>query len=155
MDGAARHALVSRSAEQLVEVLSRRMYAAIGVEAEQMKSVGRSALDCLLPDVSLEDRPARQRLVHQLGSLGEDPPRAECVVADLAIAHVVVGRQSDCRPVCRQLGIQLACGKQVECGCTCLGHRVAWACRSNTNTVSDDDKDRAGPTGERRVLTER
>jgi hypothetical protein len=38
---------------------------------------------------------------------------------------------------------------------SCLGYRVAWAWRSDADTVSDDEKDRAGPTGERRMLAER
>ncbi len=76
------------------------------------------------PCLAVEDRSVRDGGVHELGSLGEDPARAERVVADLAVAHVVVGRQSDCLAVGPELGGHRGVEERVEAGGVGLGDGV-------------------------------
>ena len=58
--------------------------------------------------------PVAIALLDQLGALVEDPAGAERVVADLAVAHVVVARHADRRAVRAQLGRRAAACETIE-----------------------------------------
>ena len=114
-----------------------RVHVAIGVQPQQVQGAGPAMLDQLAPDVCLENRAGRDRPVDQFGALGEDPAGAERVVADLAITHVVVTRQTDRRAMRCQLGVQLATRQMVEC--RCVGNRdgVAGVGWGDTHSIGD------------------
>ncbi len=154
VDGGAGDAFGGGPAQHRVEMLVVRVHVAVGVQPEQVQRAGAAMLDRLVPHLGLEDRSRLDRPVHQLGALGEDPAGAERVVADLAVAHVVIGWQPDGRPVRCQFGVQLAAGQLVEGRCVGDGDRVAGIGWSDADPVGDHEQQRPRSTGERWMLAE-
>ena len=90
-------------------------------------------------------------MVHQLGPLGEDSAGANGVMANVAVAHIVIGRQPDRQPVCCEFACQRRCSQRVEGGCLSLGDGVAGTLRRNANPITHNDEHRTGAAGEGRV----
>ncbi len=62
---------------------------------EVYRSSGHSGLNHLLPSLAPENTARGNGLVDQFRSLGEDTARAQGIVSDLGIAHVLVRGQTD------------------------------------------------------------
>ena len=73
------------------------MHIAVGQKANEVQrgAAGDHGGDQVLPGLGFIDLAGLDGLVDQLGSLGIDLAAAQGVVADFAVAHVVVGGQAD------------------------------------------------------------
>jgi hypothetical protein len=87
---------LSAALEQGVEVVDVAVDVAVGEQAEQC-SVERRRREHRPPAGVSKREPEARASCDQLGALVEDAAGADRVVADLAVAHVVVGRQADRR----------------------------------------------------------
>ena len=97
-------ALAAR-AEHRLEVVEVAVDVAVAEQAEEVdRAAAGAARDDLVPRLALEDRAALDRAPDEHRALRVDLARAERVVADLAVAHVVVARQADRLAVGAQLG---------------------------------------------------
>ncbi len=148
------HPGLGRGPEHGVEMVGVGVHPSIGVQAEEVQGVGPAPRQQVPPQLGAEERAVGQGPVHQLGPLGEDPSGPEGVVADLAVAHVVVARQTDRLPVGRQLGVAGACRQLVERRGRGLADRVGRAFGGDADTIGHDDQDRAGARGEAVVSAE-
>lgn len=77
------------------------MDVAIGQQADEVQGLAvlQAVVGQLDPGLRLVQRAGLDGLLHELGALGVDLAAAEGVVADLGVAHVVVGGQADGRAV--------------------------------------------------------
>ena len=123
--------------EQVVDV---GMDVAVGQQAQEVEGfalllrVGRQ----ILPDLGLEDQSGLNGLVYQLGALGIDLAAAEGVVADLGVAHVVVGGQADGGAVGLEPGVGAGFQQLVEGGGLRKLDRVAGAAVAEAHAVHND-----------------
>jgi len=81
--------------EELVDVA---VDVPVGEETDQVQGgplTGRGGQP--LPGLRLKYLPGGDRLVDQLGSLGEDPPSPHGVVAHLAVSHIGIHAEEPCR----------------------------------------------------------
>jgi hypothetical protein len=101
-----------------------------------------------------EHRAGGDRLVDELGPLVEDPAGAERVVADLAVAHVGVGRHADRGAVREQAGERRQGAHDVEVGRVRLRDGVAEVAEPEADAVHDDRHDRAFGGAARGVCAE-
>ena len=83
----------------------------------------------------------KQYLDHELGALVENAPGAERIVPDLAVADVVVTRESDRGAMGRQRRIQAGRCERGQIGCFCEGHSVAEARGADSDSVHDHTED--------------
>ncbi len=151
-------ALLGRPAEHGVQVVLVAVDVPVREQPDEVQ--GLAALlhpgDGVLPDLALEDLAALDGQLHQLGALVEDAAGAEGVVADLAVAHVVVAGQADGGAVGGQGGghraLQGRQGIQVRGPGDPDG--VALVAAADADAVHDDHQDRALDASEGRVLLE-
>ncbi len=97
----------------------------------------------LVPGFAGEDGAAMDRLVDQSRPLGEDPPGPQGIMADLGIAHIIIGGQADRLAVGLQSQHQPFLHQQVEGRGVGDMHSVALVVRPDTDTVHDDGYHRA------------
>ena len=99
MDANLLDALDRAARDHRFEVVDVRMHVAVGEEADEMDGpAGRALLDVadeLLPGGALEHRSRRDGVGDELGALRVDAAAADGVMADLGVAHVLVGGQAD------------------------------------------------------------
>ena len=82
------------------------MYVAVGQKAEEVQRVaGIGVVRQAEPRFRAEQRAVFDRLADELCALRIDLTAAERVMAHLTVAHVVVGRQTDCRAVRLEPGV--------------------------------------------------
>ena len=81
--------------DERVQVALVAVHIAVAQQTHKVQRLpGRAhALDEPAPRLALKQRARVDRGVHQPRALREDTPTAQRVVADLAVAHVLVGRQ--------------------------------------------------------------
>ncbi len=129
---------------------------AVGEQADEVHrlSAFADAAHELLPLVAFEDLAAVDRHLNALGPLIEDPTRTKGVVTDLAVAHVVVARQTDSGAVRTKARRQGNPGEPVERRGPSKPNRVALVGGAAANPVHDDDEHRTGDSWERRMLFE-
>ena len=75
------------------------MNAAGGEQAQEVHGVLSEGARDVSPSFVREQRAVRQRAVHQARALVDELASAKRVVANLAVAHIVFGRQADSGPV--------------------------------------------------------
>ena len=144
MDPHPLHPLGLRLGEHRLEVVD------VGVDvpiAEQTDEVqGRIMLlgvgHQLLPDRAVEHRPALDRVVDELRPLAEDTPAADGVVADLAVAHIVVTGKPDGEAVGLQLRPGIGFVELVQIPGHGGGNPVALLVFSKAHAIHDDEDDR-------------
>ena len=126
------------------------MHVAVGKQADEVDDTpaGLGAGNDLLPRVTLPDGAVGNRIGDQRRALAIDLAGAERVVADLGVAHVVVGGHADRGAVCAQADVRVAGEEAFEGrfpgggdGAADVGFRQAVA-------VDDDDDDRTLDAGE-------
>ena len=146
----------SQHREQMIDMT---MHIAIGKKSQEMQC--RAPLSNTLRHfqpgtrlLTLEDRTVRNRPGDELGPLIEDPSRADRVMPDLAIAHVVITRHPHGPTVCDQLSRRHRFGKPVERGCTREPDRIRIVSTTTADTIHHTDDDRSGNPGELRILLE-
>ena len=134
------HAVAGGAVDEGQQLVDVAVDVAVGEEPDQVERglAGLRALDDGLPDVTLEEGPGRDGLVHQLGALVEDPAAAQRVVADLAVAHVVVGGQPGGDAVGPHQGVGVVGDEPVQGRGPGLHHRVPRARRGHADAVHDD-----------------
>ena len=108
--------------------------------------------DQLLPDFALEELAGFDRFFDQLRSLREHAAAADRVVADFAVAHVVVGGHADRGAVRLEAGHRALFHQFVEFGRVGREHRVAVGVLAETDAVEDAEHHRAAARSEFRVL---
>ena len=139
--------------EQVVDVA---VHAAVREQPDEVHRLAAlaDALGEALPLGAREELPRAERGADALCALVEHPAGAERVVADLAVAHVVVGRQADGGPVGTQRADEVARGEAVEVGLAREPDRVAVVVPAAADAVHHDDEHGAGDPFEARVRAE-
>ena len=130
-----------------LEVVDVGVDIAVGQQTDEVERTS-ALLDVsheVLPGLSLEDLSALDRLADQGGTLVEDASAAHGVVADLTVAHVGVGRQSDSQSVGLELRPGVGRIERVEMLRHGGGNRVAILILAETDTVHDDEDHRSLP----------
>jgi hypothetical protein len=96
MDAHRGHALRLGAQHHRLEVVDVAVHVAVGEQADEVEhaAAGLGAGDDLLPGLALPDRAFGDRVGDQRGALRVDLAGADGVVADLGVAHVVVGRHA-------------------------------------------------------------
>src|SRR3990172_10901251 len=80
-------------------------------------------------------------LCHELGALIEDTARAERVMADLGIPHVIVARQADGGPVRLERQIRALRHEPVQHRCPCQMERVTLVLSADADPVHDNKQE--------------
>jgi hypothetical protein len=149
-------AALGRLAQHRLEVVDVGVDVAVGEEAQEVD--GRAALGAVddgLPGGAGEQLAAGDGAVDQQRALGDDPAGAERVVADLAVAHVVVGGQADGGAVGAQLGARAGDPEPIEGRRLGEGDGVGLVALAAADTVEDREDHRALGTGEASVAAKR
>jgi hypothetical protein len=91
------HALGLGLHDHRLEVVDVAVHIAVGKQADEMNHApsGLGAGHDLLPGLALPDRARGNGIGHQRRALAIDLAGADGVVADLGVAHVVIGRHAD------------------------------------------------------------
>jgi len=91
------HAVAVGAADHGEQVIDVRVNIPIGEQPEQVQrlAVGDAAAGHLLPHLAREQATVVDGLGHQFGALIEDASRAESVVANLTVTHVIGGGHAD------------------------------------------------------------
>ena len=119
------------------------MDVAVGQQAEEMQRMtGLRVVDQLQPRLRLEQRAGFDGLLHELRALRVDLAAAEGVVADFAVAHVVIGGQTDGGAVGFEPRHGAGRHQAVEHGRLCLRHGIAGAAVAAANAIHNDQYDR-------------
>ena len=147
------------AAQQREEMVDMAVNVAVGEQPEKMqrRAAFSDPLGQFLPDgglLPLEECSGRDRPGDQLRALIEDAPRTEGVVADLAIAHIVIRRHPDRLPVGDELSRGCRFGKPVEGRCPRKPDGIRLIATTDPDSVHDADDDRSSHTGEPCVLLE-
>ena len=89
---------------------------AVGQQAEEVEGLaGADAVgDQRLPCGGFKKLAVFDRLADELGALRVDLAAAQRVVADLRVAHIVVGGQADGRPVRLEPSMRAGCKQMIE-----------------------------------------
>jgi hypothetical protein len=153
MDAHALDALGLRAPDHRLQVVDVAMHVAIREQAQEVQRASRAVIalhrgDDLLPRLAFPDRAGCDRVGDQRRTLRIDLPRADRVVADLGIAHVLVRRHADRRTMRAQRDVRAACEERVERRLARSGDRAAGVRLRQAVTVHDDDDDGAGNAGE-------
>ena len=126
MDAEPRARLASRPGRSdRLEVIDVRVHVAVVREPDEVQRArfAPRAISCCQVG-AVEHRARCDRVVHELRALSEDPARAERVVTDLAVAHVVVGRKSDGQAVGSDHGGERLGQQHVDRGSVGFAHSV-------------------------------
>jgi len=132
------------------------MHVAVGEQADQMEDAAPGAFaifgggDDLAPGRPGPDRAGGDGVGHQRRSLRIDLAGADGVVADLGIAHVVVGRHADRLAMRAQPHVRIIGEQPVERRLARRRDRAADVVLRQADAVQDDRDDGAGDAGKRR-----
>ena len=101
MDTGALHAFLFGFPEHRDQVGNVAVHIAVGQQADEVQrlAAGDHGADQVLPCFGSIDGAALNGFVDQLGALGINLAAAEGVVADFAVAHIVIGGKTDSRAV--------------------------------------------------------
>ena len=143
MNADTAHALLLGFVDHSLEMINVGMHVAVGEKSEKMK---RAAVfrrgNNLLPRIGGEHFSRFDRLRDKLCALREHLTRAERVMSDLGISHIVIGRKSDRGAVSLELYSRVLGHQHIERRRICLRNGVALSLRSKPDTVHDYRKNR-------------
>ena len=154
VDAHRAHALLLRPRHQRLEVVDVAVHVAVGEQAEQVDHAAAGAFavfrrgDDLAPGLPGPDRAGGNGIGHQRGPLRINLAGADRVVADLGIAHVLVGRHAYRGAVGAQAHVGISGEQAVEHGLARRGDGAAELVLRQAVAVHDDRDDRAGDAGE-------
>ena len=101
---------------------------AVGQQTQEMQGVTVLCVgNQVLPGLGLEHGTAFDALLHQLCTLRINLTAAQGIVADLRVAHVVIGGQTNGSAVRLQPGVGAGSQQLVQGGGFCNGHSIAAA----------------------------
>ena len=131
-------------AQQGEEVMNVGMDVAVGKKPQEMHGlvVFHAVSGEIHPSGRAEQRTILDALPHQFGALGVDLAAAEGVVADLGVAHVLIGGKSHRSAVGFEPGVGAGGKELVEIGGLGNCHSVAAAAVALANAVHDDQYNR-------------
>ena len=136
--------LFRAAAEECEQMVDVTMNVSVGQKADEVNRLAAlpDAPHHCLPLLALEDLAARNRHLDTLSPLVEHTAGAECVVTDLAVAHVVVARKAHRSPVCAEARGGGDATEPIEGGRTGQPDGVALIGGAATHTIHDDGEDR-------------
>ena len=131
-------------AKQSEEVMDVGMDIAVGEQPQEMHGlvIFHAVFGEILPSGRAEQRTILNALPHQLGALGVDLAAAKGVVANLRVAHVLIGGKPHSGTVGFEPGVGAGGKKLVEVGSLGNRHSVAAAAVALANAVHDDQYNR-------------
>ena len=131
-------------AKQSEEVMDVGMDIAVGEQTQEMHGlvIFHAVFGEILPSGRAEQRTILNALPHQLGALGVDLAAAKGVVANLRVAHVLIGGKPHSGTVGFEPGVGAGGKKLVEVGSLGNCHSVAAAAVALANAVHDDQYNR-------------
>ena len=133
------------------------MHIAVAVQPDQVQRAGAPVTQLVhAMSVSPTSRRVSIAWFTELGALGKDPAGTDGVVADFAVAHVVVRWASPTAvPWAAMIAREWTSYEPVDRRRVCLGHRIRWAFGSMTHAVGDHDYDRTRRLRQRFVRCKR
>ena len=131
-------------AQQRKEVMDVGMDIAVGEQPQEMHGlvIFHAVFGEILPSGRAEQRTILNALPHQLGALGVDLAAAKGVVANLRVAHVLIGGKPHSGTVGFEPGVGAGGKELVEVGSLGNRHSVAAAAVALANAVHDDQYNR-------------
>ena len=144
MDAGLLDALGLRLPQHRLEVVDVAVDVAVGEQADEVQRglVRQDAVGDLAPAGVLENRAGCDGVTHQRRALLEDAAAADGVVADLAVAHVLVARHADRAAVRLELGIDRVRLEPVEVRLHGALHIVAVGILADPDPVHDHQDQR-------------
>jgi hypothetical protein len=145
VDAGLLDALGLRLTQHRLEVVDMAVDVAVGEQADEMERglVLEHAVGDLAPAGVLEDRAGRDGVADQRRALLEDPAAADGVVADLAVAHVLIARHADRAAVRLELGVDRVRLEPVVVRLHGALHIVAVGVLADADPVHDHQQHRA------------
>ena len=133
------HALGSGGLQQGDEMGNVGMHIAVGQQAQEVHGVAFLGIGHqLLPGFGREEHAVFDALAHQLGALGVDLTAAQCVVAHLGVAHIIVAGQADGGAVGLQPGVGAGGKQMIQGGCLGDCNSVAAAAVTLADAIHND-----------------
>ena len=116
------------------------MDVAVGEQAQEVErlAVPDAVGDEVLPGRGLEERAVLDGLLDELRTLGVNLAAAQGVVADLGVAHILIGGQADGGAMGLQPGIGAGLEETVKVGGLRLGDGITGAAVPAAHAVHDD-----------------
>jgi hypothetical protein len=117
-----------------------RVYVTVGEESEEVEGggVGLNVGDEGLPGLGSKHLAGLDRLSYELCALCEYLTRAESVVANLGVTHIIVAGKSDCHTVRLKGYAGVVVKKLVKSGSECAAYSIGRSFGSNSDTVHND-----------------
>ena len=140
MQADAFHAFLFCLKDHCFEVVDMRVNVAVREQTEEVQGavVVFHIGDKLAPCGGLKHFAAFYRLRYELCALRKHLTGTERVVADLTVAHVIIGRQTDSGAVRLERYHRARCHELVKRGGECAADRVRGACGCDADTVHND-----------------
>ena len=124
------------------EVVYVRVNVAVGEKSYEVEcSVIFAACDKLFPSLTFKHFARCDGFRNELCALRKYLSRAECVVTDFGVAHIVVGGKPYGCAVCGELSCRIFCHEHIEGGSICICNGVSLFAVTYTYAVHNDCKD--------------
>ena len=112
---------------------------AIRQKTDEMKPgiMGVNTINQFLPNLSVKEGSFFNRMIYEAGTLLKNPATPDGIMANFAIAHIVIRRHADCFSMCVQPGGEAIACKPIQSRRICLANNVTFFIFADADPIQD------------------